>query len=188
MAKILNQYYFLRPVHKSINCLLDPLVIGMDSMAVGSQQGYLACSAKPNGAGPAQDPATQQRKHKKTIAAWDMLADSELAPGDTAAVDGGLLVSGSLSGADSNTIGNSVIIDKHACYWEPVPSISKDCEVVPRVPLIPVAGSNFSSGASHQLQSNYLIDLQTASMYSEFENIANEDESDEDESAFSHMT
>ena len=56
---------------------------------------------------------------------------------------------------------------------------------MPRVTLIPVAGSNFcSSGASHQLQSNYLIDLQTASMYSEFENIVNEDESDEDESVW----
>ena len=102
----------------------------------------------------------------------------------TAAVDGGLLVSGSLSVAHSNTIGNSVIIDKHACYWEPVPSISKDCEVVPRVPLFPVAGSNFfSSGASHQLQSNYLIDLQTAmtndlQMYSECDSV----------SASSHLT
>ena len=55
--------------------------------------------------------------------------------------------------------------------------------------MISGAGANcFKLGASQQMQSNYLIDLQTASMYSEFENIVNEDESDEDESASSHMT
>ena len=202
---VMKLYCFKRHASKTvhetchlISCLLDPLgqdsvALGVDSIAVASP----ACSAvsciaigdarAAVGSLEGAAPSALGSKARRIF--------STLAP-----------VSGSLSVDHCSTIGNSVssgignsfcnnsvhdIIDNPDMHviWENAPSVSEDSEVLPRDPLIPEAGSNFcSSGASHQLQSNYLIDLQTASMYSEFENIVNEDESDEDESASSHLT